>query len=305
MNPAFGEVSRERNRCIEIRLLPPDITKIGGIVSNGLERSSTGKLLSSAETVDGLASVWHAGVRLAKVAKIILENHQSELAPHDAMYEDNESSKRLKENVSLVTTLLRDGSVDSSVVQVAKQIGYEIRDFEEKSMPKNYRSSIEDEKLVSGVHIRRMLGVDAENTDANHQSRVLRVLITNSGKLPLGISCFVKPESTHESMMLTDKFCPLLVFEDIRLPSIKKYLIADFVSNLIARNVLIGAHIADGFQACSFGAIKLMASKYFEALAKVGILTAIDQNDVSKTKDFPEGLVQVIQIIYPELSNKS
>jgi len=129
-------------------------------------------------------------------------------------------SKCLKERASLVTALLKRDSVGCLALQLAKKIAYEIRESAEMKYPKHeqehYLNSTEDKNIVSGVHVRRMLAVDAENADANHQSCILHALINNSGKLPLGISCFAKCESTYESMDLIDKFCPPLVFEDIR-----------------------------------------------------------------------------------------
>ena len=284
MNPSFGEVSRAmRNRCIEVSLLPPSVSKYPADVKN--QHISKGPL-STSKNLDALDSVWGHGLRSSTLAKSMLASHEFESFADDFVADDIQPSRNLAEWAKLLKGSFCRGFFEENDFKSSQQLAYEIHYEEINHFKKlNYHSEIKGRtKIVSKVFTRYMLERSSALGNVVIDARLLKFFLEKSGSLPLGVTYFGEPTDSTSNVRTKDfnKYAPSLVEGDSRLPKILVHLTSRFIQRSSKLDSKFRTRFLDGYCPKVTRSIKSLSKMYLDIdlsspTAKLSIVDRLSQ----------------------------
>jgi AAA ATPase containing von Willebrand factor type A (vWA) domain len=246
MNPAFGEISRAmRNRCVEVCILAPSTSNIGELVPKQLRESS---LATSAETLDALDCLWNAGVRSSALSIGVISMHCQEFQRNDSAVGESQPTRTLVDLGSLLMSSLRRGRHTSNCLTFPQKVAYEIheKEFTEQS---TYQFVADNKQfqMIENLSVRKAISHPIAMSKIFEDARLLRSIHDDFEFLPLGVSTFNRLCGGDTNKSAFEIFAHSLVRHDPRLPQVKSFLTAYFISSLCSSDIHYRVSYFEGF----------------------------------------------------------
>jgi midasin (ATPase involved in ribosome maturation) len=267
MNPAFGEVSRAmRNRCIEVSLLAPPVSSIGTTRTDNEDPTA---VVTSTETLDALDTLFGAGVRSTPLAMAMIKSHLEEFHGHDMAPDDCQPSRNLDELARLSLDSSRRGQNGKSCLSLPLQIAYEIHheEFMENDGIEDSLRNGNMFEMVEKLFPRHMLERLSTFNSVAKDARLLKTMHdAGDDCLPLGLTSFNQKENlSDEKSLIFNRFASTLVAEDPRIPSIRTYIVANYIRKSQEQDMHLRTRYFDGYSQQISSVMKILGNHFFDA----------------------------------------